>query len=75
MYLNKSYDTIKEMGEAFESSFPSEFNSYVSNYDKLYTQDLCTNFAPVQANCQGGINTILSKGAQSSIYLLLTNAH
>lgn len=49
-YLNKSYDSIKEMGSAFESSFPSEFSSYTSYYDTLYTKDLCENFASVKGS-------------------------
>lgn len=35
------------MNSAFDTSFPSEFDSYKTMYDLLYNQDLCENYANI----------------------------
>ena len=89
-YINKSYQSLISISSSFEESFPNNFDSYKSLYEKLYSNDLCTGDNRLNCKdlaiiiilififivtCSSSINTILSKGATTAIYLLLTNSH
>jgi hypothetical protein len=74
-YKNLTYDTLSKMQEDFESGFGGAFDPYNKAYNEQYYTNLCnttslTGISPTAC----ASNTILSKGAKTSIYGLLSDA-
>lgn len=74
-YSTLTYDTLSKMQENFESGFDTAFAPYNKAYNEEYYTNLCKLDSPIGISttvCAS--NTILSKGAKTSIYGLLSDA-
>jgi len=70
-YSTLTYNTLSNMQDNFESGFDGAFSQYLVDYNKEYYGDLCKSSVP-SINCTA--TTILSKGAKTAMYSLLSDA-
>lgn len=69
-YSSLTYNTLSDMQDNFENGFDGAFSTYLADYNKEYYGDLCKSTIP---NIVCAATTILSKGAKTAIYSLLSD--